>query len=277
MPLLGGRVYVPWHSAAATRRKVLVTEWIEGEQLARSPPEVISALTAVGVDCFLTQLLHVGFFHSDPHPGNLLVDRQGRLVLIDFGLCAHIDAFDSRHLTSAFVNLMRGDVDGLVDDAITLTFLPADVDKAALLPPLRTVFERGRLAAANHHMDQSSAPSRLKERGGGLADPQSSHGGRLHKYSAVATKRAQFSAISRDLNQIFFDFPFTVPEYFALITRALIVLEGIALTGDPDFDLFASAYPIAARHAAHIFGAAELAEPALIYVPGLCCSLCIML
>ena len=76
----------------------------------------------------------------------------------------------------------------------------------------------------------------------------------------MATKRAQFSAISRDLNQIFFDFPFTVPEYFALITRALIVLEGIALTGDPDFDLFASAYPIAARHAAHIFGAAELAR-----------------
>ena len=109
MPLLGGRVYVPWHSAAATRRKVLVTEWIEGEQLARSPPEVISALTAVGVDCFLTQLLHVGFFHSDPHPGNLLVDRQGRLVLIDFGLCAEIAQFDARQLTSAIVHLTRGE------------------------------------------------------------------------------------------------------------------------------------------------------------------------
>ena len=109
VPLLGGRVYVPWHSAAATRRKVLVTEWIEGEQLARSPPEVISALTAVGVDCFLTQLLHVGFFHSDPHPGNLLVDRQGRLVLIDFGLCAEIAQFDARQLTSAIVHLTRGE------------------------------------------------------------------------------------------------------------------------------------------------------------------------
>ena len=98
--------------------KVLVTEWIEGAQLARSPPEVISALTAVGVDCFLTQLLHVGFFHSDPHPGNLLVDGQGRLVLIDFGLCAEIAQFDSRQLTSALVHLMRGEVEALVEDAV---------------------------------------------------------------------------------------------------------------------------------------------------------------
>ena len=72
--------------------------------------------------------------------------------------------------------------------------------------------------------------------------------------------RAQFAAVSRDLNQIFFEFPFAVPEYFALITRALIVLEGIALTGDKSFDLFQAAYPLAAQHAARLFGAKELAS-----------------
>ena len=50
-----------------------------------------------------------------------------------------------------------------------------------------------------------------------------------------------------------------MPEYFALITRALIVLEGIALTGDKDFDLFQAAYPLAAAHAARLFGSKELA------------------
>ena len=49
---------------------MLATEWIEGEQLARSPPEVINRLIATGVDCFISQLLDVGFFHSDPHPGD---------------------------------------------------------------------------------------------------------------------------------------------------------------------------------------------------------------
>ena len=50
-----------------------------------------------------------------------------------------------------------------------------------------------------------------------------------------------------------------MPEYFALITRALIVLEGIALTGDKDFDLFEAAYPLVANHATRLFGARELA------------------
>ena len=51
-----------------------------------------------------------------------------------------------------------------------------------------------------------------------------------------------------------------MPEYFALITRALIVLEGIALTGDKDFDLFQAAYPHAAAHAARLFGARDLSR-----------------
>ena len=53
-----------------------------------------------------------------------------------------------------------------------------------------------------------------------------------------SVKRNQFWAVSRDLNKVFFDYPFLVPDYFALITRAMIVLEGIAVTGDPEFDLF---------------------------------------
>ena len=48
----------------------------------------------------------------------------------------------------AQVHLMRGEVEALVEDAVTLRFLPPDVDRAALLPPLKRVFARGKLAAA---------------------------------------------------------------------------------------------------------------------------------
>ena len=54
-----------------------------------------------------------------------------------------------------------------------------------------------------------------------------------------------------------------VPAYFALITRAMIVLEGIALTGDPDFDLFQSTYPYASRRAVSLFGLSNLSEIAM--------------
>ena len=108
---------------------MLVTEWIEGAQLAKSPPEVINKLIPVGVECFLIQLLETGFFHADPHPGNLLVTPEGRLALIDFGLMADVPIQDTKTMTKTIVHLMQGDVPGLVEDAIQLGFLPEDVDK----------------------------------------------------------------------------------------------------------------------------------------------------
>lgn len=60
--------------------------------------------------------------------------------------------------------------------------------------------------------------------------------------------------------QVFFNYPFMVPEYFALITRALIVLEGIAVTGNKDFDLFTAAYPYAANRAVQVFGKENMSQ-----------------
>ena len=72
---------VPACHWAVTTRKVIATEWINGEQLAKSPPEVINRLIPTGVGCFLCQLLEVGFFHSDPHPGSTRSDGSNRALL----------------------------------------------------------------------------------------------------------------------------------------------------------------------------------------------------
>merc|ERR1719195_2178537 len=218
------KIYIPNVYEKHTTRKVLVTEWIEGAQLAKSPPEVINQLIPVGVECFLIQLLETGFFHADPHPGNLLVTPEGRLALIDFGLMADVPIQDTKTMTKTIVHLMQGDVPGLVEDAIQLGFLPEDVDKASLTPVLQSVFDSGQLAVS----DQVKS---------GLT------------YKAIQGRRKQFWAVSFDLNKIFYTYPFLVPDYFALITRAMIVLEGIAVTGDPDFDLFKAAYPYSLKRA----------------------------
>ena len=79
-------------------------------------------------------------------------------------------------------------------------------------------------------------------------------------YKAIQGRRKQFWAVSFDLNKIFYLYPFLVPDYFALITRAMIVLEGIAVTGDPDFDLFQAAYPYSLRRAVKLFGVGGVAN-----------------
>ena len=60
-------------------------------------------------------------------------------------------------------------------------------------------------------------------------------------------KNINFQELAADLAQITFDYPFRIPPYFALIIRAISVLEGIALTGDPDFALVDEAYPYIAK------------------------------
>mmetsp|Transcript_76626 Transcript_76626/g.159422 ORF Transcript_76626/g.159422 Transcript_76626/m.159422 type:complete len:552 (+) Transcript_76626:51-1706(+) len=212
------RVIVPKIDKKLTSRRVLVSEWIEGPRLADCSSEVIQKLVPIGVECFVTQLLDIGVFHSDPHPGNLLV-KDGKLVLLDFGLVAEIDRTSMDALALACVHLITGKWNELFDDFIVLDFLPSDANREQILPVLTSVLQQGMLAGGN-----------------------------------IKRRAKNFQGISDDLNQIFFDLPFSVPSYFALITRALCALEGLALTGNSEFDIFWSAYPHAIKRARSLLG-----------------------
>eukprot|EP00929_Paragymnodinium_shiwhaense_P057217 TRINITY_DN28632_c0_g1_i1.p1 TRINITY_DN28632_c0_g1~~TRINITY_DN28632_c0_g1_i1.p1 ORF type:complete len:459 (+),score=71.01 TRINITY_DN28632_c0_g1_i1:106-1482(+) len=184
-------IYVPEVVRECSSQRVLVTEWIEGPKLASCTPEIINRLVPVGLECFLAQLLELGLFHGDPHPGNLLVRDGKQLVLLDFGLIANVDAPNRKLLTWFALHLIRGEWELLYDDLLALGFLPDDVDRNELLPVLSAVLGK---AIAN--------------------------GSNLRRRAHV------FKSMSDDLNQIFYEFPFMVPAYFALITRAVTVLEG---------------------------------------------------
>ncbi|MGB3672077.1 MAG: AarF/UbiB family protein, partial [Phormidesmis sp.] len=91
-------ILVPSIYSQYTGRRVLTMEWIEGikltelDELARrniDPTHVIE----VGVQCSLRQLLEHGFFHADPHPGNLLVTPEGKLAYLDFGMMCEVEAY----------------------------------------------------------------------------------------------------------------------------------------------------------------------------------------
>lgn len=69
-----------------TSRRVLTVSWLDGEKLSQSKADNVGDLVNIGVICYLKQLLDTGFFHADPHPGNLIRTPDGRLAILDFGL-----------------------------------------------------------------------------------------------------------------------------------------------------------------------------------------------
>ena len=71
-------------------RKVLTMQWMEGKRLIDSGDEEINRLVNIGITCYVMQLLETGFFHADPHPGNMLRTEDGKLCILDFGLMSDL-------------------------------------------------------------------------------------------------------------------------------------------------------------------------------------------
>ena len=138
-------VLIPAVYPQYTSRRVLVTEWVDGVKLSECTPDQVRDLLEVGQEVFLTQLLQVGFFHSDPHPGNLMRPHdqsKGKLALIDFGLVAQVEQEDMDGIISSIVHLANKDYAALVDDFIALKILPADTNRVKVRHPTHTPSHR---------------------------------------------------------------------------------------------------------------------------------------
>lgn len=202
-------VVIPGNFPDYTSRKVHVAEWIDGEKLSASKADDVGALVNLGVITYLTQLLECGFFHADPHPGNMMRTDDGKLAILDFGLMTEVTENQRYGMIEAIAHLLNRDYTEIGQDFINLGFIPEGTDTRPIVPALTTVFD---VALA----------------GGGA-------------------KSINFQELAADLAQITFDYPFTIPPYFALVIRAISVLEGIALVGNPNFAIIDEAYPYIAK------------------------------
>ena len=207
------RIAVPVIYHEATSRRVLTMEWIDGVKLTNlegvremgiDPDDMVE----VGVNCSLQQLLEHGFFHADPHPGNLLAMEDGRLCYLDFGMMSEVSRESRTGLIQAVVHLVNRNFGRLSKDFVTLGFLAEDVNLEPIVPAFEKVFSQALQAGVN---------------------------------------RMDFKAVTDDMSGVMYKFPFRVPPYYALIIRSLVTLEGIALSVDPEFKILGAAYPYFAR------------------------------
>ena len=113
-------LYIPKVYWKYTTRSVLVMERIDGIKVDRV--EELSAhgidskeIALVGLRCFARQLMEFGFFHADPHPGNVIVMYDGRVSLVDFGITGYLDEEVMRQIANIFLGYAEHDYDMIME------------------------------------------------------------------------------------------------------------------------------------------------------------------
>jgi predicted unusual protein kinase regulating ubiquinone biosynthesis (AarF/ABC1/UbiB family) len=176
---------------------------IEGLKARRISPVKVNRLL---VRAYLKQLLEDGFFHADPHPGNLLVMETGHLAFFDFGMVGRITPALQSKMIDAFFHVVGRDTRGLAQDLINLNFLKPGVDPSRVLPIVEGLFRH---------------------------------------YLNLKLGEVNFKELTYDLAEVMYEYPFRLPSNFTYIIRALMTLEGIGLVTDPGFSFFETARPYA--------------------------------
>lgn len=198
-------VVVPQMYIEKTTQKVLIMEWVEGQKLAEVKDLY---LVEVGVYCSFNQLLEYGFYHADPHPGNLLRTYDGKLAYLDFGMMGDFSEELRDGFIEACLHLVNRDFDALARDFVTLGLLPPTAERDAVTNALTGVFQNA---------------------------------------VAKGIRNISFGDLLGDLGFTMYKFKFRIPSYFSLVIRSLAVLEGIAISSDPNYKVLGSTYPWIAR------------------------------
>jgi ubiquinone biosynthesis protein len=194
----------------ATTRNVLTMQEIEGRLLSTVLPEELSAadrraIVANGTDAVFKQCLRFGFFHADPHPGNIFLLPGNRLCFVDCGMTGQLDRKTTEQLINLVAGVVKGDIDRLCRVVVELTEVdPMVTDSRDFRLELRHLTEHFRNTELQHL---------------NITGLLSDFFGMLQRYRIQC------------------------PGDLMLLTKALTTIEGVAAYFDPTFDVLAHVEP----------------------------------
>ncbi len=200
------RVYWQYSSPRA-----LTLEYIPGIKISNYEALEASGLdrkklAQMGAEAYLRQLLNDGFFHADPHPGNLAVSPEGQLIFYDFGMMGRITSNLREKLMATLFGIAQKDADRVVKSLIDLGALTPTGDMGAVRRSIQYMLD--------NFMDKPFEDQSI-------------------------------AAISDDLYEIAYDQPFRFPATFTFVMRAFSTLEGVGKGLDPEFNFMEVAQPFA--------------------------------
>ena len=208
------RVLVPRVVDGLVTRRVLALEYMEGVRIDRVSPRAGDApydprgVVSSVMELYLQMMLVDGLFHADPHPGNLLVSADGKVILLDFGMVVDVPKEMRWHLVTTVFAAIRRDTEGVIAGFQSLGFVEPGADMA-----------------------------RIRE----LADLLMS----LAYEKTTTIERIEL--LADEVMATIYDFPIRLPSEMVYFARTAALIEGLGTRYDPHFNPITFASPIAVR------------------------------
>lgn len=202
-------IYIPDAYHYYTTKRVLVMDYVSGEKLkdviARDTNDAVKKRLAEQiVDATFKQVLIDGFFHADPHPGNIMRLEDGRLVLLDFGMVGQLSPEMKQSFSELVIAMTKEDTNQMVDVLLDMGMAPDDINKRAL----------------------TNDVDRL-----------------MMKYYRQSLKEIRLADAIRELFKIAYKHKIELSSDFTLLGKTLLTLEGTIEQLDPTLSLVEMAKP----------------------------------
>ncbi|WP_338043503.1 ABC1 kinase family protein [Natrialba chahannaoensis] len=191
------------HSGA----RILTMEYIAGTKI-----NDVEELEERGIDrsevaenlqwAYMQMIMDDGVFHADPHPGNLAVTGEGRIVFYDFGMSGRVDDFVQEKIIDFYIAVANQDIDGILDALIEVGTLSPDADRGVMAEVMEIAIQDAR-------------------------------GEDIEQY--------RINQIVSQIEDSIYVFPFRLPKNLALVLRVATVVEGVCVTLDENFDFIETA------------------------------------
>ncbi len=206
-------LYVPRVYWEYTTRRLMVQERLRGIKI-----DDFAALDAAGLDrerialnasrLIIKEVLEDGFFHADPHPGNMLILPGEAIGLIDFGTVGYLDERDKANLIRLYIAIIQFDASAAVTQLIHMGIADPSVDERGLERDLRRL---------------------------------------LRRYKGLPLKDLSASELLAEIQPIIYAYRLRVPSDYWLLIKTLVVMEGVGKQVAPDFDVFEVSGPYVRR------------------------------
>jgi ubiquinone biosynthesis protein len=210
-------IHVPKAFLQLSTPQLLVMEYIRGQNLRTMDRDLLEdpmALARNGLHATVKQLFEVGFFHADPHPGNVLISNGNTINLLDWGMVGRLTSGDRHEVVDLIAAIVERDSRRLVDTLLTITIGGVDIDRRAL--------ERDLLDVLDSHLVDSLSELRLGQ-------------------------------LVLDVTEIIRKYHLQIPTDLFMMIKALVTAEGTVQLINPEMDLVTEMRPHLKRLASQRF------------------------